>query len=107
MGRKKGSIAPQDWLSGPDPVDHRLYNDCLKARAQAWYRGEQWSITEQEYIGLWRNDDNYKKKGRTRESLCMVRVDPEQPWTVDNVEIITRLEHLRNCGNLKKGTAYV
>lgn len=107
MGRKKGVLLPNEWRSGPDLIDHKLYNDCMKARAQAWYRGEQWSITEQEYISLWRANDSYLHKGRTRHSLCMVRIDPDLPWSVDNVEIVTRLEHLRNCGNLKKGKSYV
>lgn len=107
MGRKKGSLCRDIWLSGPDLIDHKLYNDCMKARAQAWFRGEQWFLTEQEYIALWRANDNYKHKGRTKDSLCMVRIDLEQPWSVENVEIISRLEHFKSAGNLKKGMNYV
>ena len=103
MGRKKGVLLNDVWLSGPDPIDHKLYNDCMKARAQAYYRGEQWSISEQEYIELWRRDDRYLRKGRTRHSLCMIRLDPRLPWSVDNVEIISRLDHFKTCSNLTKG----
>lgn len=102
MGRKKGTLYPKDWLSGPDPVDHRLYNDCLRARAQAWYRGEEWSLSEQEYIALWRAEDRYKLKGRTTGSLCLVRIDLEKAWCLDNVEIIERIRHFRRSGRERR-----
>lgn len=96
MGRKSG-LYPQTWKSGPDPIDHRLYNDCQRARAQAWYRGEEWFITEAEYISIWREDDRYLHKGRTRESLCLVKIDKSLPWSLDNVKFLSRLEHFRTC----------
>ena len=98
MGRLKGSLSPESWLSGPDPIDHKLYVDCQRARAQANFRGEGWTITEQEYIALWRQNDNYKLKGRSSGSLCLVRIDLEKPWTLDNVEILERVRHYRKCG---------
>ena len=88
-------IRPHTWISGPDPIDHRLYTDCQRARAQAWYRGENWFITEQEYIDLWRTDDRYLRKGKTLNSLCMTKRDHDLDWTVDNVEFIERGEHFR------------
>lgn len=102
MGRKKGTLYPKDWLSGPDPVDHRLYNDCLRARAQAWYRGEEWLLTEQEYIQLWRVNDNYLRKGRTTGSLCLIRIDIERAWHIDNVEVIERHRHFRRARQIQK-----
>jgi 5-methylcytosine-specific restriction endonuclease McrA len=101
MGRKSGTY-PHTWLSGPDEVDHKLYIDCLRARAQANFRGEGWTITEQEYIKLWRTDDRYKLKGRGTESLCLVRIDLEKAWTLDNVEIIERIKHFRRSGKETK-----
>lgn len=94
---------PHTWLAGPDPIDHRLYVDCQRARAQAWYRGEEWFISEQEYIQLWREHDRYKQKGRTRDSLCLVKIDKALPWTVDNVEFLSRLEHFRSCPSYQGG----
>lgn len=101
MGRKQG-LYPHIWISGPDPVDHKLYTDCQRARAQAWYRGEEWLITEQEYISLWRANDAYKRKGRGSGSLCLVRIDLEKAWTMDNVQILERLKHFRKCGLERK-----
>ena len=74
----------------------------MKARAQANFRGEEWSLTEQEYISIWREDDRYLHKGRSSESLCLVRDDLEGPWSMDNIMVITRLEHLRRCANYRK-----
>jgi hypothetical protein len=93
MARKKGQQGPQYWKSGPDPVDHRLYTDCQRARAQAWYRGEEWLITEAEYIALWRKDNQYLNKGRKSENVCLVRKDYKKSWCLDNVEIISRHDH--------------
>lgn len=96
MGRKIGTY-PRIWKSGPDEINHKLYTDCQRARAQAWYRGEQWFITEEEYIQLWRAEDRYQRKGRTVECLCLTKIDYDLPWTVDNVQFITRREHFRQC----------
>lgn len=92
--RKSGQY-PRTWKSGPDPIDHKLYTDCQRARAQAWYRGEQWFITEEEYIRLWRTDDRYLRKGQTADSICMTKIDHDKPWTVDNVQFMERREHFR------------
>lgn len=101
MGRKSG-IYPHTWISGPDPVDHKLYIDCQRARAQAWYRGEGWLITEQQYIDLWRENDRYLNKGRETGCLCMVRIDLEKPWRLDNIQIIERVKHFRRAGKETK-----
>jgi len=102
MGRKKGSICRDVWLSGPEDHRHRLYYDCQRARAQAKFRGEDWQITEQEYIDLWLKDDQYLQKSRTVDGLCMRRCNTELPWSIDNVEIITRAEHLKLCGESRR-----
>lgn len=104
----KRSLRPHSWLSGEDPVDHRLFTDCQRARAQAWYRGEEWFITEKEYIQLWREQDRYLKKGRTVDSICMTKRDHDLPWSINNVQFVTRLQHFKTCnqfkGRIKIGT---
>lgn len=96
-GAPLGVTRPYQWLSGPDQQHHKLYTDCQRARAQARHRGEEWLITEREYIELWTKNDQHLSKGRGRSDLTMTRRDPEKSWTVDNVEIISRIEHLRRC----------
>ena len=85
-------------------MDNLLYTECQKRRAQAKYRGEQWFITEREYIELWRKDDLYQRKGRGVNDFCMTLIDPEKPWTLDNVEIISRSVHYKrsNEGKFRK-----
>lgn len=99
MGRRLGPY-PHLWKSGPDEINHKLFTDCQRARAQAWYRGEEWFITEEEYIRIWRQDDRYLKKGRTIDSLCMSKIDYELPWHIDNVQIMSRHEHFLQCSKL-------
>ncbi len=106
MGRIKGKRYPDSWLCGPDPVDHKLYYDCQRARAQANFRGEGWMITEEEYIRLWRENDRYKLKGRSTGSLCLTRIDIEKPWTMDNVEILQRVKHFRKRSQQQWGDRY-
>jgi hypothetical protein len=95
MGRPKGSVSPDCWKSGPDPEDHKLFYDCQRARAQAWYRGEQWQISENDYIDLWRTNDRHLRKGRRSGDLCLVRRDITKAWSLENVEIVERHRHFR------------
>ena len=92
---------PHIWKSGSDPADHELHVQCQRSRAQAKYRGEEWYINEEEYIKLWRTDDRHLNKGRHPENLCMTRIDFEKPWTVDNVQFITRHNHYRTTNHHK------
>lgn len=88
-----------------DPVQHKLHEWSMRARAQAWYRGEEWTLTDQEYIDLWTANDNYKLRGRSNHHLCMTRIDPDGAWSLDNVHIITREQHYKTCNNFKGGWA--
>jgi len=98
----RSGTLPKSWKSGPDPIDHVLYTDCQRARAQARYRGEEWTITEQQFIDIWRTDDLYLNKGRSPQHLCMTRIDPSQGWHVDNVHIISRHTHYKNTIEYKR-----
>ncbi len=90
MGRRPGTSGKHYWKSGPDEIDHKLYMECQRARAQARFRGEEWVITEREYIQLWRTDDLYLRKGRSIDCYCLTRKDPELAWSLDNVQFVTR-----------------
>ena len=76
-----------------DPVDHARHIAFLKSRSQALYRQEGWHLTIEEYFSLWPND-LWANRGRQADSYCMVRVDPEKPWSMDNCVIITRYQQL-------------
>jgi hypothetical protein len=75
----------------------------MRARAQAWYFEQEWTISEDDYISLWRTNDRYLNKGRGNEQYCLVRKDYKQGWHLDNVQIVTRLEHYQICSREKIG----
>ena len=86
---------PETWITGPDPVRHDKYYAWLKHRAQAKYRGEEYSITWEQWETLW-TDDLFLQRGRRSDSMCLTRFNFEGEWCVDNVHIVTRLEHLKS-----------
>ena len=92
---------PHLWKSGPDPIRHHLREQCQRRRAQAWYRGEQWLISEEEYIQLWLEDDRYLRKGRSNDKICMTRKDFDGDWSLENIHFITRAEHYKSVANYK------
>lgn len=87
----------------PDQEDNKLFIDCMRARAQAWYFGQEWTITEDEYIALWRKDDRHLNKGRGNDQYCLVRKDYDEGWHLNNVEIRSRREHYEICSRQKIG----
>ena len=83
--------------------DDRLtsMNTCfVRARAQAWYRNEEWDLTVEEYIEMW--DEHYDNKGRGKEDYAWTRIDQEGPWTKDNIIIGKRGEIIVK-NNMRKG----
>lgn len=87
----------------PDIVDNKLYVDCMRARAQAAYFKQEWTISEDDYIALWRTNDRYTNKGRGNKHYCLIRKNYDLGWHLDNVEIVTRLEHYQICSKEKIG----
>lgn len=77
-----------------DPQLHARYTPFLKSRSQAWYRGEDWDLTFEDYCQLW-TWDHWQLRGKGATEFAMVRKDIEQGWNLNNCEIITRREQLR------------
>jgi len=86
-----------------DPQLHVRYNPFLKSRSQAWYRGEDWDLTFEEYCQLW-TWEHWILRGRGPTDFAMVRKDVEQGWSLDNCEIVTRTEQLRRTGRNRTGS---
>ena len=68
------------------------------AGAQARHRKELWSLTLDQWRAVWA--DHWHERGRDSDSLCMTRCDVNQPWTIDNVCLITR----QQLGQRKSGS---
>ena len=77
-----------------DPQLHVRYNPFLKSRSQAWYRGEDWDLTFEDYCSLW-TWDHWQLRGKGSTDLAMTRRDYSQGWNLENCEIVTRREQLR------------
>jgi hypothetical protein len=90
---------PQVWRTGPDPVLHKKYLTWLQQRNQALWRDEGWTIDFETWCGLWA--ERWEQRGRQRGDYCMTRVDWSLPWTVDNVQVITRSEHAKAQGHAR------
>lgn len=88
-----GVARPHVWLVGPDKQLHDMYTPWMKARAQAHFRGEDWELTFDDWVELWK--DNWLERGRARDAKCMSRRDPDGAWSPANTIVITRHEHLK------------
>lgn len=96
--RTKGRITnPAKWFSGPDPILHDWYNKWLKHRCQCVFRKEAYELSWEDFKSVWFPTDGsepWKSRGRSVDSLCLIRKDTALPWRRDNVEIVTRFKQL-------------
>ena len=86
---------PQSWKTGPDPEEHKRYRTFIQQKNQAQWREEGWTITFEQWKQIWADSGQWHNRGRERSCYCMTRKDVNQPWTAQNVIIITREEHSR------------
>lgn len=96
-GKIKGTgrrQTPEKWFSGPDPIEHEKYYAWQKHRAQANFRGEHHSLSWSDWQTLWPTDQ-FLKRGRKPDDLCLIMRDFDLGWTMHNVSVVTRREHLQ------------
>lgn len=91
---------PNRWITGPDIVTRDKYYAWLKHRAQAKYRKEDYDLTWEDWQTLWSNED-YLKRGRKINDLCLQKIDPDGGWTITNVEVNTRYEYLKRAAEYR------
>ena len=101
-GKPRGP-EPHRWISGPDPLRHTQYTCWLKAKAQANFRKEGWTMTFEEFEQLWNQDGAWHQRGRGSDDLLMTRRDFDQPWSRDNCYIELRRTHLQRHCQFRKG----
>ena len=79
---------PQTWKHGPSEALKDLNMAFLRARAQAKYRGEEWSLTFDEFRDRWAG--RYPETGILSDCIVMVRSDPTGAWSFANTELMRR-----------------
>jgi hypothetical protein len=84
---------PHMWSVGPDPELHALHQPWHKARAQANFRKELWTLSFEDWVEIW--DGRFHLRGRGADNLCMMMQDPDLGWTKTNAIIVTRREQLK------------
>ena len=84
---------PQCWKYA-DPMMHAKHIPFLRMKCQATFRGEVWTLTFDEFLSYW-TDELWAQRGRTKDSLCLSRIDQKGVWSNDNVEICKRLKMLK------------
>ena len=89
--RGLGKERPNAWIV-KDPEQHRKYLPWLRAKAQASFRGEKWTLSFKQFNELW--GGLWDLRGRSSTDYCMTRLDPTKAWTVKNCVIVTRAESL-------------
>ena len=93
MGRPKGT-QPSLWRFPNDSVKRAKALGWVRAKCQAKFRGEQWDITEEDWIYILWTDQLWARRGRKSQDLCLIRDDSKAAWSMDNVMIVTRRTQL-------------
>ena len=87
VGSPKGP-RPHLWVTGTDPAIRKQYYAWHRARAQAHYRNEVWTLSFIEFKEVW--GCNWDRRGRHPDQLQMIRLDFLAPWSFENVAVVDR-----------------
>jgi hypothetical protein len=74
--------------------DQWLKRSYYLAKNSAKYQGHDVFVSWEIWRDLWCKNDNYLRKGRGKNDLCLARNDIDKSWTDDNVSVRTRHEVL-------------
>jgi len=77
-------------IVGPDPEVQRHYYRWLRARAQAKFWAQEWTISWEDYLDIFKTAPG--KWSRSMEDLNLARIDTAAGWHLWNVRLMTRRE---------------
>lgn len=77
------------------------YYAFLKHRSQAVYRKEPYALSWNDWQQLW-PDDKFVQRGKQGDSLCIVRKDYDEEWSMANCEVITKTQHAARAKEFRK-----
>lgn len=84
---------PHTWKYPNDAVMRAKNTAYQRHRCQALYRDEPYELSFEDYCEMW--GDDWHKRGRGSQDLCMHRIDIDTPWSKHNIEIVERRQYLR------------
>ena len=93
MLRTPGKPRPGAWKY-PNPFDHARHSPYLRAKAQCDFRKEEFLLSFEDWCAFWSTPELWKRRGRARTNLSLIRIDPEKPWHRDNCCIVERQTQL-------------
>jgi hypothetical protein len=93
MNPRKGIPKPRVKNLYSDPFDQVRHRPFIVSQCQARFRYEEWQLTFEEFCTLW-TPSRWAMRGRGPNDLVLVRDNPDLPWRMDNVSVITRSEQL-------------
>lgn len=88
----RSGLRPHTWKHQGE-IPHKQHIAWMRAKAQAHYRNEEWSLTLEEFQEVWLG--RWTRRGRGTNDYVMSRMDPERGWHMDNVACIERIEYLK------------
>ena len=84
-----------------DPISQAYHLKYMRHKAQAKYRREEYELTLDEYMSIWLESPYLDNHGRTSSAHCMIRINEDLPWRLDNVEIVPRKSFLSEKAKLQ------
>lgn len=94
IAQKKYHDVPTIWV--------RRYN---VKKGFCKFQQQEWSFTHQSFYKVWKNSGVMDKISRSPGGYCMVRLDPTEAWSPNNVKIVQRGRLLmRNITEIWKKT---
>ena len=89
---KKGP-RPNTWITGPDKAVRRHYYRFLKAKNQARFWKQEWTLTWEDYLDLYKTMHGRWSRAKNHKNLC--RIDTQEGWHLWNVQLMTRLTAMK------------
>ena len=81
------------WKTGPDPAVRKHYYRFLKARNQAKFWKQEWTLTWEDYLDLFKTASG--TWSRDKNALNLTRVNTKEGWHLSNIKLMKRIDAMR------------
>lgn len=92
--RKNAIIRPTAYKVGTCPLRRDKRYAWLRHKAQCKFRNEEYNISWEDWENIW-SDEDFLKRGRGIDDLCLMKVEIDGDWSVANTQVIRRLDQLQ------------